>query len=136
MDLMFQPYRRYFDFNGRARRSEYWLFFLFYMIVVMVAAGVGAVGRDAHPGTPQYVAGAVLVIFWIVSVIPALALQFRRLHDTDRSAWWLLINLLPGIGGLVLLVFFLLDGTPGKNRFGPDPKGRGANAGEAAAAFS
>jgi uncharacterized membrane protein YhaH (DUF805 family) len=56
--------------------------------------------------------------------IPSLAVTIRRLHDINRSAWWVLIALIPFLGALVLLIFAVLDGTPGDNRFGPDPKGR------------
>ena len=57
-------------------------------------------------------------------IVPSIAVAFRRLHDTNRSAWWLLIAFLPLIGSVVLLIFYCLDGTPGPNRFGQDPKGR------------
>jgi uncharacterized membrane protein YhaH (DUF805 family) len=57
-------------------------------------------------------------------LVPSLAVTFRRLHDTNRRGWWILIGLIPLIGAVVLFIFYLLDGTPGPNRFGPDPKGR------------
>jgi uncharacterized membrane protein YhaH (DUF805 family) len=139
MQLMLQPYRKYFDFNGRARRSEYWLFVLFMAIVVIVleaVAAVAAVGGSSQLGPPQHAVIVATSGFFLVTMIPLLAVKFRRLHDSNRSAWWLLIGLVPLLGALVLLAFLLLDGTPGSNRFGPDPKGRGANAGETAAAFS
>ena len=136
MNLMLQPYRKYFDFNGRARRSEYWLFVLFMAMVVIVLEALVAVVALSRQGVSQH--GAILgfMAFFLLSMIPLLALKFRRLHDTGRSAWWLLIGLVPALGALVLLVFFLLDGTAGPNRYGPDPKRRGATAGDAATAFS
>ena len=70
----------------------------------------------------------VFGVLVLAIVIPSIAVTFRRLHDTDRSAWWILIGLIPFLGALVLLVFTLLDGTPGDNRYGPDPKGVGAPA--------
>ncbi len=136
MGLMLQPYRKYFDFNGRARRSEYWLFVLFMAMVVIVLEALVAVVALSRQGVSQHGAILGIMAFFLLSMIPLLALKFRRLHDTGRSAWWLLIGLVPFFGALVLLVFLVLDGTPGQNRFGPDPKGRGATAGDAAAAFS
>ena len=61
-------------------------------------------------------------IYTLAIIIPTFAVAFRRLHDTDRSAWWLLIGLVPIVGSIVLLIFFVLDSTPGDNRFGPNPK--------------
>ena len=71
--------------------------------------------------------GILLFVGFLYLFIPALAVTFRRLHDTDRSAWWILVGLIPFLGALALLVFYCLDGTPGANRFGPDPKGRGGD---------
>ncbi len=128
MDLMFQPLRKYADFEGRARRSEVWLFWLFYLIVVVVGEAIAAVGGMQHIPALQLGAAGLVVIFALACIIPMLAVQVRRLHDTNRSGWWLLIHFLPFLGALVLLIFFLLEGTAGPNRFGPDPKGRGEGA--------
>jgi uncharacterized membrane protein YhaH (DUF805 family) len=126
MSLMFQPLKKYADFTGRARRSEFWLFGLFIFIIEIVYFAVlGAAGGFSSSG-PSGAATALMGIFslfFLGILIPSLAVTFRRLHDTDRSAWWLLISFLPGIGGLVLLVFYLLPGTNGPNKFGQDPKG-------------
>lgn len=126
MNLMFEPLRRYADFNGRARRSEYWLFWLFTVILEVVAFGImGATGASNPAAMMSLGVGSILLFLVCLGLfVPSLAVLFRRLHDTDRSAWWILIAFLPIIGGLVLLVFTLLDGTPGANRFGPDPKSR------------
>ncbi len=137
MSLMFQPLKKYADFNGRARRSEYWLFTLFIIIVEIVYfALLGVTGGFSSNG-PNGAAIALMGIFslfFLGIIIPGLAVSFRRLHDTDRSAWWLLISLIPGVGGLVLLIFTLLPGTNGPNKFGPDPKGSAT--GDTAAVFS
>lgn len=124
MELMFQPLRKYVDFQGRARRSEYWLFYLLFMIIYVVVL-VSSGGLDeAGPGPT----GLGLIVSLIGGlailgmVIPLLAVGVRRLHDTNRSGWWLLLSLIPVIGGLVVFVFTVLPGTPGPNRFGPDPK--------------
>ena len=126
MEMMLQPIRRYADFEGRSRRSEYWMFVLGIFIFELVCGVVVNLGGAVHS-----------VLYWLLSglfglallglFVPSLAVAFRRLHDTDRSAWWLLIGLLPFLGAVALLVFYCLDGTPGPNRFGPDPKGRGGD---------
>jgi uncharacterized membrane protein YhaH (DUF805 family) len=135
MDWMLMPYRRYAEFSGRSRRMEYWMFALFQIIVTAVLYGILIAGRPemdqatgqilAAPGALFYVAMVLLLLFFLATIIPALAVGVRRLHDTDRSGWWLLIEFIP-FGGLVLLVFMCLDGTHGSNRFGPDPKGADA----------
>ena len=66
--------------------------------------------------------GVIGGLYIFLMLLPLIALSIRRLHDTDRSGWWFLINFVPLIGGLVFFVFTLLEGTRGDNRFGPDPK--------------
>jgi uncharacterized membrane protein YhaH (DUF805 family) len=128
MELMFAPLRKFADFNGRARRSEYWLFTLFAFIVSVVLSVIGnIVMGPPDPSNPLAGGGFILQMIWLlILLVPSLAVGVRRLHDTDRSGWWLLISFVPLVGGIVLLVFNVLDGTPGPNKFGPDPKGRGA----------
>ena len=139
MELMFQPLRKYADFTGRARRTEFWLFaLLVFLIEIVFMALLSAVGGSAlMMGDPAAAAAvpmtgatsAVLLAHLAVMLallVPSLAVTFRRLHDTNRRGWWILIGLIPLIGALVLFIFYLLDGTPGPNRFGPDPKGREA----------
>lgn len=140
MDLMFQPLRKYADFTGRARRMEFWLFWLFlvgievvFSILIGMAGGSMMAFADPSGGFaamsgPAMGLWALYGLVMLALLIPSLAVAFRRLHDTNRTAWWLLIGLIPFVGALVLLVFYLLDGTPGPNKYGPDPKGRGAAA--------
>ncbi len=125
MSLMLEPLRKYAEFEGRARRSEYWLFALFQALLTggfFIAFAIALGGSsETNP-----LATAILGLFVLVAlglVIPGLAVSFRRLHDSGRSAWWLLLSFVP-FGGIVLLIFTLVDGTPGPNAFGPDPKGR------------
>lgn len=133
MDMMFEPIRKYAQFSGRARRMEYWMFtlllvgiqILFYILMGATGGGPMMAGDPTAGLNP--VAGLLMLVFcviWLGLFIPSLAVSFRRLHDTNRSAWWLLIAFIPFLGALVLLIFMVLDGTPGDNRFGPDPKGR------------
>ena len=116
MELMFQPLRKYADFNGRARRTEFWLFFLFNVVVAGAAAILDWLAFGASGFSPV---GALVSLGLF---IPNLAVSVRRLHDTERSGWWLLLWLLPVLGWIALFVFYLLPGTVGPNRFGPDPK--------------
>ena len=103
------------QFTGRASRSEYWLFFLM-NIVVSIIAGV----IDGITGIP-----ILGLLYMLAALLPGLAVTIRRLHDTDRSGWWLLIGLIPLVG-LVLLVFMIMEGTKGPNKFGEDPVGGGS----------
>lgn len=105
-------FTKYVVFSGRARRAEYWWFALFSFLVSIVANVIDlAIGHRIL----AYVLG-------LVFLLPGLAVAVRRLHDTDRSGWWIFLGLIPIIGGIVLLVFVIMDGTPGPNRFGPSPK--------------
>lgn len=169
MDYMLLPLRRYADFQGRSRRMEFWMFILFQFVVnfifMILMLGLGGAALFAGGGLDGGLAagGIVLVLyilnllFGLVLLIPNLAVSVRRLHDTNRTGWWLLaplgpyllvllalfmaaaapdLAILAGIlsmvallvtfgFALVLLVFYFLDGTPGPNRFGHDPKQRG-----------
>ena len=105
--------KKYADFSARARRTEYWLFFLFNLVIAMLLGVV-----DYVLGTP----GIIGMIFALAILIPSIAVAVRRLHDTDRSGWWLLMAFIPIIGTIVLLIFMVLDSNPGNNRFGANPK--------------
>ena len=105
-------FKNYVGFSGRASRSEYWFWVLFQAILV-VAAGV----VDAALGTKGVLQG----LAGLVVLLPNIAVGIRRLHDIDRSGWWLLISLVPLIGWIVLIVWDCTKGTDGSNRFGSDP---------------
>ena len=119
---MFEAYKKYAEFGGRAGRREYWMFALF---IFLVAMGISIVNLLVTGVTGSSTAGVPIMLvyglFLLGSLIPSIAVTFRRLHDTDRSAWWLLIGLIPFLGSIVLIVFYCLPGTPGPNRFGPAP---------------
>jgi len=112
--------KKYATFEGRARRKEYWYYVLFYFLAIFVLAIV-----DQVTGTLDEEAGIGLLsgLFVLATLIPTIAVTVRRLHDTGRRGWWVLLNLIPIVGGLVLIVFTVLDSQPGANRFGPNPKG-------------
>ncbi len=105
MDWYLKVLRNYVGFKGRARRKEFWMFTLVNFILICV---LGLIDK---------------MLGWerLLVLIPGWAVLFRRLHDTDRSAWWLLLVLIPVLGWLVILIFNCQRGTPGENRFGPDP---------------
>ncbi len=103
----------YAKFDGRARRSEYWWFVLFNILVSIVAGVVDQVFISIIGF------GFVGIIVSLGLLIPGLAVGARRLHDTDRSGWWLLLVLIPLIGAIILIIWLATEGTKGDNRFGP-----------------
>ncbi len=109
--------KKYAEFNGRATRSEYWYFVLFNVLIMLALSIVGNIigGRD--------VGETLQSLYNLAVLIPSLAVGARRLHDTGRSAWWLLLCLIPIIGWIVLIVFLATDTTPGDNKYGSNPKG-------------
>ncbi|RTE86535.1 MULTISPECIES: DUF805 domain-containing protein [Gammaproteobacteria] len=119
MDYYIGVLKKYAVFSGRARRKEYWFFYLFNVIASIVLMLV-----DRMTGTynPEMGFGTLGVIYGLAVLIPAIAVAVRRLHDTSRSGWWLLIALIPFIGAIVLIIFFVSDSTPGENQYGPNPK--------------
>ena len=167
MHWMFLPLKRYAEFSGRSRRTEYWMFVLFQILlavafwVLLAVVGGGALMSGGDPTALAAAGGAAMILFAVYGlislalIIPGIAVGVRRLHDTERSGWWILAPLVgyvimvigglmaasnpndPGVGGilamvgmllvivlgLVLLVFTLLEGTRGPNKYGPDPKG-------------
>lgn len=110
--------KNYAKFSGRATRSEFWWFALFQFLAVIIPAILGAV--ESANGSFGIFSTIQLVIS-LGLLLPSLGLSFRRLHDTNRSAWWLLISLIPLIGSIVLLVFYCLKGTEGPNKYGGGP---------------
>jgi uncharacterized membrane protein YhaH (DUF805 family) len=165
MEYMFMPLKRYAEFSGRSRRMEYWMFFVFQFLigiafwVLMMVVGGAAMMGGGGPGALMAAGGGIMIVMALYALvglallIPGIAVAVRRLHDTNRSGWWLLaplcgyvvmfigtgmvaagststggiLAMLGGIGALVmvlvLLVFMFLEGTKGPNRFGADPKG-------------
>ena len=110
--------------RDRARRKEYWLFVLFYSVLLVLAniidILIGGVNDDSAMGI-------FTVITSLGLLLPSVAVGVRRLHDTSRSGWWMLLYILPFVGPIVLLVFFCLAGTIGPNRHGDDPIAQSAD---------
>jgi uncharacterized membrane protein YhaH (DUF805 family) len=111
--------QKYADFNGRARRKEYWMYFLFYIIFCIPAILLDNLLGLAFDGIGY---GFIYLIYALAMLIPSLAVTVRRLHDTGKSGWMVLISLIPIIGSIWLLVLMLIDGDPGSNEYGPSPK--------------
>ncbi len=112
MSWYIQAIKNYCNFSGRARRTEYWMFALISAVIVFVLGIIdGIIGIKLLTG-----------LYSLFIVIPELSLSFRRLHDIDKSAWWLLIAFVPVVGAIILLVFSLKEGTIGANTYGADPK--------------
>lgn len=104
-------FSNYVNFSERACRSAYWYWFLFVVLSQLVATVI-----DSVIGIQ-----AITTLFSLAVLLPGLAVAVRRLHDLDRSGWWLLLGLVPLVGAIVLIVWFCTRGTPGPNRFGPHP---------------
>ena len=180
MEWMLMPLKRYADFSGRSRRMEFWMWqvakFLFSMvmwvvIVVLFGAAFATMGPTKDPASIAAVGGGVVIVLLIACIIglaifiPDLAVSVRRLHDTNRTGWWILAPVgsyfltfiiaggaMAVVGGssdpgagmaaagilalvcmlvtfglcIMLIIFYFMEGTPGPNRYGPDPKGRDA----------
>ncbi|WP_114950797.1 DUF805 domain-containing protein [Sphingosinicella terrae] len=177
MEHMFMPLKRYADFSGRSRRMEFWMWVLFQFLLGLVFAilvvAIGGAAMLSQDATGMVAAGGAALIFYglwglcsLAFFIPNLAVTVRRLHDTNRSGWWImlfwgpyllalaltvmaaaslaggagaaegsavlgmlggLLSILSIVGSLVLLVFMFIDGTPGPNDYGSDPKQRDAS---------
>jgi len=118
MNWYLDAWKNYINFQGRARRKAYWMFVLFNLIALVVLRFIeGAVGLSGQNGY-----GILTGLYTLAIILPLIALAVRRLHDTGRSGWWILIGLVPLIGPIVLIVFYVTDSQPGTNQYGPNPK--------------
>jgi uncharacterized membrane protein YhaH (DUF805 family) len=104
-------FANYVNFSGRACRSEYWYWVLFVVIGQLVSGVIDS-----------WIVGAYILegIFFLATILPTVSVGVRRLHDLDRSAWWILLDLVPLVGWIILLIWFCFKGTDGPNRFGAD----------------
>lgn len=110
--------RSYAVFSGRARRKEYWFFLLFTLVFTIVMALIDQVLGTYDEGTGI---GLLTGLYEVAMIIPGLAVSVRRLHDTSRRGWWLLLSLIPIVGGIIVFVFMVLPSRRGANRYGLDP---------------
>ncbi len=119
MNWYLEVLKKYAVFYGRSRRKEYWFFLLFNLLISIV---LGIIDRITGSFNPQIGVGLLGGIYYLAVFIPGIAVNIRRLHDTGRSGWWMLILLIPLIGVIVLFIFALQDSKPGQNRYGANPK--------------
>ena len=140
MELMLKPLRHYADFAGRARRKEFWSWFLFVWVLLFVlmyldsVLGLGGSASSYRNGNSvgfNMSGGVLTLLFALATLIPNLAVSVRRLHDSGKSGWLLLIALIPLFGWAYLLFLYVQPGTAGPNEYGPDPK-----AGDPSTAFT
>jgi uncharacterized membrane protein YhaH (DUF805 family) len=128
MNWYLEVLRKYAVFDGRARRTEYWMFTLFNLLVYMglgtlAVIAVLLIGHGGDKGVAVMLIFTPIWLYAIAVIIPGLAVSVRRLHDTGRSGWFVLVAFIPFVGGIILLVFMCMDSQPGPNLYGPNPKG-------------
>ncbi|MCC7124906.1 MAG: DUF805 domain-containing protein [Acidobacteria bacterium] len=110
--------KKYAVFRGRARRKEYWMFFLVHItILIVLGFADGSMGTARENGL-----GTLGALYVIATFLPTIGAGIRRLHDTGRRGWWMLLTLVPLVGTIILLVLLAQAGQPGDNQYGPDPK--------------
>lgn len=115
MNYYFQVLQNYAVFSGRARRAEYWYFYLFSSLVSIFLGIISAVISEKL--------SILTLVYSFAVIIPGLAVSVRRLHDIGKSGWMLLLGLIPLVGAIWLFVLSVMDSTPGENKYGPNPKG-------------
>ncbi|TVR39932.1 MAG: DUF805 domain-containing protein [Cryomorphaceae bacterium] len=119
MDYFVKVLKNYATFTGRARRKEYWMYVLFY---ILFSIGVNIIDNVLGTTDPESGVGYLGGLYSLALLIPSLAVGARRLHDTGKTGWLMLLVLIPVIGWIVLLIFFIQDSQPGENKYGPNPK--------------
>lgn len=124
MNYYLKVLQNYANFNGRARRKEYWMFTLFNIIFTIIASILDNILGLANDLTGY---GPIYIIYALAMLIPGLAVAVRRLHDVGKSGWMLFIAFIPLIGAIWLLVLMVTDGITGSNEYGPDPKNENSN---------
>ncbi|WP_417939086.1 DUF805 domain-containing protein [Flavobacterium sp. RS13.1] len=117
-------FENYANFNGRARRSEYWYFVLanglISILLIVIGAIVGGIFGDAITG--GIIGYALFGLYTLATIVPGIGVVVRRLHDTGKSGWYYFVALIPFIGGIWLLILLCTEGNHGSNEYGPDPK--------------
>ncbi|HLJ78170.1 MAG TPA: DUF805 domain-containing protein [Acidobacteriaceae bacterium] len=121
MDWYLMVWQKYAQFSGRSRRREYWMFTLINSVACAVLYGAAMVALLNGSNGSMFLLFLLLGAYGLAALIPSLAVSVRRLHDTNKTGWWLLLCLVP-FGGLIIIVFQCLDSDPGDNQYGPNPK--------------
>lgn len=129
MEWYVKVLKQYAEFEGRARRKEYWMFALVHFLIIMaLQAGMVMLGGMNPESSIGLVIMSLLGLYSLAVFIPSLAVTVRRLHDTGRSGWWFFISFIPIIGTIALIVFLVQDSQPGANQYGENPKEMGSTA--------
>ena len=115
-------FKNYANFNGRARRSEFWFFALFNLIIYLAASVINYLIASSSDTTS--IIGIIYLLYSLATILPSLAVSWRRLHDIGKSGAYILFILIPLVGWIFLLAWFVKDSDMGENRFGPNPKGQ------------
>ena len=118
MEWYTEVLKKYAVFSGRARRKEYWIFTLVSLVISIILRLIDE--RLGFADGNEW--GPLSGLYTLAVLIPGLAVSVRRLHDTGRSGWWMLANLIPCVGPIILLIFMIQDSQPGANQYGPNPK--------------
>ena len=108
---------KFADFSGRARRREYWTFVLVNCLIALLLMTLGLAFGEDSPAS-----NIMVTIFYLIMLVPNLSVSVRRLHDIGKSGWYIFLSLIPLIGGLILLIWSLMDSEPGENQYGKNPK--------------
>lgn len=119
MNWYLEVLKKYAVFTGRARRKEYWYFVLFNIIISVILSAIDGMMGSYNAETGMGLLGSIYIL---AILLPAIGVSIRRLHDTGRSGWWLLIGFVPLIGAIVLIVVMLKNSKPGQNQYGANPK--------------
>ena len=119
MEWYLKVLRQFTDFEGRARRKEYWMYTLVNAIFLLIAITLDNVLGLANE---DYFIGPIYMVYALAVILPGLAVSVRRLHDVGKSGWMILISFIPIIGGIWLLILFVTDGQVGENEYGLNPK--------------
>jgi uncharacterized membrane protein YhaH (DUF805 family) len=117
MEWILAPLKKYADFSGRARRKEFWPYMLVNYVIMLALYTPFLAG-----GAENLALGLAFFVYTLAVIVPTIAVFVRRLHDVDKAGWWYFINFVPIVGGIILLVICIPEGTQGPNQFGPDPK--------------
>jgi uncharacterized membrane protein YhaH (DUF805 family) len=120
VNWLVNPLKKYVVFSGRASRKEYWMFVLWIILIYLVLVLLDNFLKIKLDDVPSFVALLSRIWAWAVA-LPLVSICVRRLHDTSRSAWWLMIGLVPVLGLIGLFVYMIMNGTTGNNKFGLDP---------------
>lgn len=121
MEWFIKCLKNYANFNGRARRKEYWMFTLFYALLYLPVYAITMFATSQEMLTLALIANLLMMVIAFGLLLPALAVQVRRLHDINKSGWWILLGFVP-LANFALLYFTLKEGDKGENLYGPDPK--------------